>query len=106
MKIVKKEDNKEYKQDIVKSKNATLSRLEDFINSPMYDEFFGRLLESVIQNYTNNILTSNTKETHEIKFSEKALNIQIRKVLIQLQKSPLNTLRWLEKSIEWFLNTQ
>lgn len=106
MEIVKKTDWSKYKEDLWKKKLADLAIIEDFIASSYYEQFFGKLLSDVINNYEVNILNDESPETYDKLYSMKEVNIRIRKALLAIKNSPLETLKRLEKSIDVISKTE
>ena len=99
MEIVKKESNPEYKQDLKKKRIAQYSTMEDFVSSQWFQEWF-KLITSVISNIEMNIISDESPEENEAKYTMKQLKIMLRKELIKLRNEPSNRLKQLSMSLD------
>lgn len=91
------------KEEKIKKRYADIAVVEEFMQTPYYQEFFGRLMDSLIEKYTNWILNEEKPEAFQPKYTENMIYARIRKELIAIKNNPAKRLAEMNLNLDTLL---
>lgn len=94
------------KSDKILEKELQIEKVEEFMRTDYYHEFFGRLLDSLIEKYTTFALGTEDPKDHQCNYSPVMIYSRIRKELMAIKQNPLRRLNELKLSVAALENSQ
>lgn len=91
------------KEEKIKERLYNIDIVEEFMETPYYHEFFGRLMDALIDKYTNRVLNAEDPKEFEPKYSPNMVYSRIRKELLAIKNNPEKRLREMKLNMETIL---
>lgn len=91
------------KEEKIKERMVDIEIVEEFMQTPYYHEFFGRLLDALIEKYTNFALNAEDPKEFEVKYSSNMIYIRLRKELLAIKNNPAKRLKEMKINLDTIL---